>query len=295
MINVITRGKRFLALMGLGLGLVSLMACSQAPLASTRPGTPDNNSGSPAPAVGAPAAQPGLSGGVSGERGNVGFASTLVSHDGRITGISVSGQGQVSGAPDLATVTLGVEALRDTVQAARDDAAAAMNQIITLLKDRGIADRDIQTGFFQIHPRYDREGQNITGFQVTNQVNVKIRDLSAVSGIIDEVVALSGNLTRFQGISFSIENTKPLEEQARAAAVEDLTAKANQLATLTGVELGNLISITETGGLTPFREVVAAERAIFDQASAAPTPILPGEVDVMVTLQAVFAIEQQPQ
>src|ERR671914_551968 len=66
MINVITRGKRFLALTGLGLGLVSLMACSQAPLASTRPGTPDNNSGSPAPAVGAPAAQPGLSGGDSG-------------------------------------------------------------------------------------------------------------------------------------------------------------------------------------------------------------------------------------
>jgi uncharacterized protein YggE len=168
-----------------------------------------------------------------------------------------------------------------------------MNQVIAELRQQGIEDRDIQTSFFSIHQRYDREGQNVIGFTVSNQVTVKVRDLSSVGTIIDEVTAAGGDSTRFQGISFSIENTKPMEEQARAAAVADLTAKANQLADLTGVRLGSLVSITETGGVTPL-SVPMAERAFFDQA-AAPTPILAGQVDVMVTLQAVFAIEPAPE
>jgi uncharacterized protein YggE len=288
MIKAITRSKGFLTLVGLGVGLVSLMACSQAPLAST--GTADNNSGSPAPAVGAPAVQSGLNGNTAINSSNGGFAQSFISSEGRMTGISVSGQGKASGVPDLATVTLGVEAVRDTVQAAREDAAAGMNQIIALLRDRGIEERDIQTSSFNIYPRYDRDGQTITGFHVSNQVTVKIRDLNTVGSIIDEVVAAGGNLTRFQGVSFSIEDPKPLEEQARAAAVADLTAKANQLADLTGVELGNLVSISESGG---FPQPVAVERAFFAADMASQTPIVPGEVDVMITLQATFAIAPQ--
>jgi uncharacterized protein YggE len=288
MIKSITRGKRFLTLVGLGLGLVALMACSQAPLASTSTGASDNT-----PAVGAPAVQPGLNGNVSTNGSNAGFAQTLISGDGRIMGISVSGQGEASGAPDLATVSLGVEAFRDTVQAAREDAAAAMSQVIAVLRDRGIEERDIQTSFFNIYPRYDRDGQNITGYQVSNQVTVKIRDLNAVGSIIDEVVAAGGNLTRFQGVSFSIENPKPLEEEARAAAVADLTAKANQLANLTGVQLGSLVSISESGGFP--HPMPAAERAFFAQDTASLTPIVPGEVDVIITLEATFAIAQQPE
>lgn len=286
MIKAITRGKRFLALVGLGLSMAAVMACSQAPLASTSTGASENTS-----AAGASVAQPGLSGNVSASGSNAGQAQTLLLSDGRITGISVSGQGEASGAPDLATVSLGVEAVRDTVQAAREDAAAAMNQVLAVLRDQGIEERDIQTSFFNIYPRYDRDGQNITGYQVSNQVTVKIRDLNAVGNIIDEVVAAGGNLTRFQGVSFSIENPKPLEEQARAAAVADLTAKANQLASLTGVELGNLVSISESGGFP--RPVAFAERAFL--AADTATPIVPGEVDVMVTLEATFAIAEQPE
>jgi uncharacterized protein YggE len=205
-------------------------------------------------------------------------------------GISVSGQGEASGAPDLATVSLGVEAVRDTVQAAREDAAAAMNQVIAVLRDRGIEDQDVQTSFFNIYPMYDRDGQNITGFQVSNQVTVKIRDLNAVGSIIDKVVAAGGNLTRFQGVSFSIESPKPLEEQARAAAVADLMAKANQLANLTSIQLGSLVSISESGGVPDAMPV--AERAALAQDTASVTPIVPGEVDVRVNLEATFAIEQ---
>jgi len=288
MIKAITRSKRFLTLVGLGLGLVALAACSQAPLASTSTGASDNT-----PAVGAPATQPGRGGNISTNGSSAGFGQAVISSDGHIMGITVSGQGEAIGAPDLATVNLGVEAFRDRVQAAREDAAAAMNQVISVLRDRGIEERDIQTSSFNIYPRYDQNGQNITGFQVSNQVTVKIRDLNALGNIIDEVVVAGGDLTRFQGISFSIENPKPVEEQARAAAVADLTAKANQLGSLTGVQLGRLVSISESGGF-PYPMPIA-ERAFAAQDAASSTNIVPGEVQVMVTLNATFAIQEQPE
>ena len=286
MIKAITKSKRFLALVGLSLGLVALAACSQAPLASTSTGTTDNTT-----AVAAPAVQPGLGGNVSTNSNSAGFTQTVLSSDGHIMGVTVSGQGEATGAPDLATVNLGVEAIQDTAQGAREDAAAAMNQIITLLRDRGIEERDIQTSSFNIYPRYDQNGQNITGFQVSNQVTVKIRDLNALGSIIDEVVAAGGDLTRFQGVSFSIENLKPLEEQARSAAVADLKAKANQLANLTDIRLGRLISISESSHF-PY-PVPVAEQALPAEDTASLTPLVPGEVQVMVTLNATFAIQEQ--
>jgi uncharacterized protein len=276
MIKAITRSKRFLILVGLGLGLVALAACSQAPLAS----------------MGASAVQPGFASNVS-TNSSTGFAQTIISNDGHIMGITVSGQGEATGVPDLATVNLGVEASQDTVQAAREDAAAAMNQVIAVLQDRGIEERDIQTSSFNIYPRYDQNGQNITGFQVSNQITVKVRDLNALGSIIDEVVTAGGDLTRFQDVSFSIENPKPLEEQVRAAAVADLTAKANQLANLTGVQLGQLVSISESVSF-PY-PVPFAEKAFAGQDAASATPVVPGEVQVMVTLNATFAIQEQPE
>jgi uncharacterized protein YggE len=276
MIKAITRSKRFLILVGLGLGLVALAACSQAPLAS----------------MGASAVQPGFASNVS-TNSSTGFAQTIISNDGHIMGITVSGQGETTGVPDLATVNLGVEASQDTAQAAREDAAAAMNQVIAVLQDRGIEERDIQTSSFNIYPRYDQNGQNITGFQVSNQITVKVRDLNALGSIIDEVVTAGGDLTRFQDVSFSIENPKPLEEQVRAAAVADLTAKANQLANLTGVQLGQLVSISESVSF-PY-PVPFAEKAFAGQDAASATPVVPGEVQVMVTLNATFAIQEQPE
>jgi uncharacterized protein YggE len=276
MIKAITRSKRFLILVGLGLGLVALAACSQAPLAS----------------MGASAVQPGFASNVS-TNSSTGFAQTIISNDGHIMGITVSGQGETTGVPDLATVNLGVEASQDTAQAAREDAAAAMNQVIAVLQDRGIEERDIQTSSFNIYPRYDQNGQNITGFQISNQITVKVRDLNALGSIIDEVVTAGGDLTRFQDVSFSIENPKPLEEQVRAAAVADLTTKANQLASLTGVQLGQLVSISESVSF-PY-PVPFAEKAFAGQDAASATPVVPGEVQVMVTLNATFAIQEQPE
>lgn len=279
--------RKLLALIGMGLALVFLVACSGQTPSPIANASPNGNQSNP---TGAPISNPGSPGNssTSTERNGARLTPTYVSNNGRVTGIIVSGQGRATGAPDMATINLGVEATRDTVQAARDDAANAMNQVIDVLQEQGVAERDIQTRFFNINPRFDREGRTITEFQVSNQVTVKVRDLDNVSTIIDEVVAAGGNLTRFQGINFSIENTKPLEREARSAAVDDLRAKAQQLADLSGVQLGDLVSITETGGAMPL-DVAVAERA-FAESAGAPTPIMAGEMEVTITLQAVYAI-----
>jgi uncharacterized protein YggE len=198
-----------------------------------------------------------------------------------------------------------------------------MDRVIGVLKARKVADRDIQTRHFNIAPRYssrkitrcvDGTGpgaptrvprieirpsepkgecfeeyqQVILGYQVTNQLTVRLRDLNAIGGIIDAATEAGGDLTRLQGISFTIDDSRALETQARAAAIADLQAKAKQFATLTGVKLGRLRFITETAGPVPIRAL--GERAIA-AAAAAPTPISAGELEVVVTVQGVFAIE----
>ena len=225
------------------------------------------------------------------------------------TGIWVTGRGEAAGVPDLATLSFGVEAFAGTVGEASAAAAVATAQMLSVLRSKGVADRDIQTRSFNINARYTtrevtrcvgpaaRQGaasdcevhheQVIVGFEVTNQLTARVRDLDAVGGIIDDVAEAGGDLTRFQGVGFSIEDTRALEDQARAAAVADLLAKANQIASLAGVKLAAPFFITEAGGLSPF---AVSERAAFASALAVPTPILGGEVEVVVTLQAAFDI-----
>ena len=129
----------------------------------------------------------------------------------------------------------------------------------------------------------------IVGYQVSNQVTVKVRDLNSVGNVIDQVTEAGGDLTRFQGISFTIEDDEALRDEARVAAIEDLLAKSRQVANLTGVGLGQLVFITESGG--PVQAQFQAERAFAVSAMAAPTPIIAGELTVVVTMQAVFEIQ----
>ena len=252
-------------------------------------------------------------------------------------GIWVSGRGEATAVPDLAILNLGVESFGSTVAEARGDAAEAMGRVMKVVAGRNIADRDVQTKFFNINPRYSTrkitrcvepdkpasgaettvqrvppgvpEGPTLDarartrgecfeerervliGYQVTNQLTVKLRDLDGIGELIDQVTEAGGDLIRFQGINFTIDDTKELQDQARAAAIEDLKAKANQVADLSGVKLGALINIAETVG--PQRPVFEnLERAAFAVASAAPaTSISTGELEVVVNMQALFAIE----
>ena len=130
----------------------------------------------------------------------------------------------------------------------------------------------------------------LIGYQVTNTLTIKVRDLDNMGGIIDGVTDAAGDLTRINRVSFTIEDTKPLQIEAREEAIADLLTKANAMARLAGVELGNLVYLTETGFGVPqsFARLEAAPA--FGFAAAQATSILPGELDVRVNVQGVFNI-----
>jgi len=305
-VALVGNSLRVLIVLALGLGAMLLSGCS------VEPSPPPGSQGGPQTAPASPLARQ------AGQAGAV----NLVGADSS-TGIWVTGRGEATATPDLAILNLGIEAFATTVQQARAEAAAAMDRVIGVLNARKVADRDIQTRHFNIAPRYSsrkitrcadgpgtstpgttpRPGgrpeakgecfedyqQVILGYQVTNQLAVNLRDLNAIGGIIDAATEAGGDLTRLQGISFTIDDPRALEAQARTAAIADLQAKAKQFATLSGVKLGQLRFITETAGAVPIRPL--AERAIAAAPAAAPTPIQAGELEVVVTVQGVFGID----
>jgi uncharacterized protein YggE len=216
-------------------------------------------------------------------------------------GIWVSGQGRITLEPDLAVLNLGVEASAKTVADARDQAATAMDAIVLSLTANGVELKDIQTRFFNISPQYEftqvtqngirTNKQVLIGYRVSNTVAVKIRDLGAVGPIIDDVADAGGDLTRINGIRFTVEDTAPFLVELREAAVADALAKAGQFARLAGVSLGRLEFISESGSARPQARAVE-EFAVMSMAAAAPdTSISGGELEIALTVQAVFGIQ----
>ncbi len=130
----------------------------------------------------------------------------------------------------------------------------------------------------------------LIGYQVTNTLTVRVRDLDNMGGIIDGVTDAAGNLTRVNRVSFTIEDTKPLQNEAREEAIADMLAKANAMARLAGVELGNLVYLTESGGAVPQSFARLESAAAFGFAADQSTTILAGEMDVNVNVQGVFGI-----
>lgn len=232
-------------------------------------------------------------------------------------GIHARATGTVSGTPDLAILNLGVESVEDTASEARAAAAEAMDGVMTVLMEAQIEDRDIQTQYFSIHPRYESvrvtecdedkggsvgrlgEGENcitrweqeLVGYSVSNQVSVKIRALDQAGTIIDQVTDAAGDLVRVDGISFTIEDIDPLRDEARNEALAKLRQNAEGLAELAGVGLGRLVHLQEsTAYVDPFQPVFA--RVAFGEESAADTSISAGEQDVSVSVSAVYLITE---
>ena len=205
------------------------------------------------------------------------------------TGIVVNGRGEIDVVPNVAVVNLGIEAHGATVAEARNQAAAAAENLHDSLRKNGIAAEDIKTTDLSISPRYDYRNDGsepkIIGYTVTNTVTVKVRRMADASRVIDDAVDAGGNMTRMNGIFFEIAEAKELREQARAKAVQEARRKAEQLAALSGVELGIPISVEEVSVNIP----MPPGRYMMDGAAEA-TPIEPGTATVSVDVRVRWAI-----
>ena len=207
-------------------------------------------------------------------------------------GIWVNGQGKVTAVPDIATLRLGIEAEEASVAEAQNRAAEAMDRVMTALTRNGVAKKDIKTQNFSIRriTKWDRakEEETVVGYRVTNMVTAKIRDIDEAGTIIDAVAEAGGDLTRIDNISFSVDDPSAYYEEARREAMTEAKAKARQLAELAGVTLGKPTYISESMQI-PYPRTMMAEAVALK--AAAPTPISPGEMEISLTLQVVYAIK----
>ncbi len=208
--------------------------------------------------------------------------------------IHVTGQGEASGKPDLAEVNAGVQTFAKTVIDASRQNQAVVEKIMQALGEQGIEARDIQTSNYSIWAEqdYSREGEpgkeRITGFRVSNIVHVKVRDIAKIGEVLAAVTNAGAN--SINGIQFTVQDTQQLEEEARKAAMADARARAESLASLAGVELGEVLTLSMSSA-PDYPRPYAASRVMEMADSGAPVPgIAPGQQSVRVTINATFAI-----
>ncbi|HEY4689155.1 MAG TPA: SIMPL domain-containing protein [Anaerolineae bacterium] len=205
--------------------------------------------------------------------------------------ITVVGAGSASAVPDVATAQIGVD-----TQSASPEEATRLNDeklaaILEALQTAGIDAQDIQTTYYSLYAeqRYDPGTNQPTGeftYRVSSGLSVKIRDLAKVGSILSDVVKAGAN--NISGVSFSIEETQVLEATAREKAVADAKARAESLAQLNGVELGEVAAISEV--ITGIPGPIVYERAALGLGGGG-APIQPGQLEVTMQVQVSFAIQ----
>ena len=163
--------------------------------------------------------------------------------------ITVTGEGVVAATPDMATISLGVQHVADTPEIVMMQTAQASQAVVSRLKMMGIAEADMQTSNLSLHQveNYDRNNQpRIEGYRASNSLRVQVRDLDQLGPVLTAVLQDGAN--NFGGLSFGLSEPRPAQDQARQAAVKDALAKAALYAEAAGVELGDVVSISEAGG-----------------------------------------------
>ena len=214
-------------------------------------------------------------------------------------GIWVSGEGKASVEPDIAILSLSVEARADAVADANGAAVDAMNAVMASLRANGVAERDIQTRNFNIWPEYSSElvekaGQTVersvvSGYRVSNELTVKARALDNVGEIINGAIVAGGDSIRFQNLRFTVEDTSALMPDLREKAITDAREKAEHTATVAGVNLGKLLYLAESGASSGAAEA-AFDTRMYAMAASAPA-ISQGEIEISLSVRAAFAIE----
>ncbi len=209
-------------------------------------------------------------------------------------GIQVTGTGKVSVVPDVSVLSLGVSAQAATVAEAQTQAATAMQGVMSSLRGGGVADKDIQTQNFSIQQvtRWDDKQlkEVVIGYLVVNTVTAKIRQVEKTGDIIDSVASAGGDLTRINGISFTVDNPASFYTEARNQAMADAKARASQLASLGGVKLGKPVLISESGAYNPPPIPIRVD--IGKVIGAPETPISTGQMEITLSVQVNYDIAE---
>jgi len=206
------------------------------------------------------------------------------------TRLDISATGSVSRVPDLAIISAGVVTKSTTASGAIADNAARMERVRAALKRAGIGDRDIQTSSINLNPDYRYENNQppvLTGYQASNNVSVKFRDIRNSGKILDALVAQGAN--QINGPSLTIDKPEGAYDDARTKALAAGKARADLYSRALGMRVVRLLSVSEGGGYRP--PVPTAMMAQAERSADAKTSIDPGSQDLEVTLMMSFELQ----
>jgi uncharacterized protein YggE len=214
---------------------------------------------------------------------------------GPVGSITVVGEGTVNIRPDITRANIGVEVVRNSVQEASAENKVAIEAVLEALRAQGIEERDIQTSGFSIYAeRYGPEGplpDDQVRYRVSNNVMVTIRNLDNVGTVLDAAVEAGAN--NIYGVEFAIDDPSGVEAEARASAIEDAQVKAQDLAQLNGVGLGQVVAVSEIIGMGGgYYNSNFAQGSMFQMGGGGAAPISPGELKLTMQVQVSYAIAQ---
>jgi uncharacterized protein len=208
------------------------------------------------------------------------------------TTLSLTVTGEVSIAPDMATVNFGVVSQGKTAAEAMKSGNIRMNAVMAALKSAGIAAKDIQTSNLQLNPQYNyanNQAPKLTGYEARNQVTVKVNDLEKTGPVIDAVIGAGVN--QIDQIGFGLKDNGAALDQARQKAVTILNQRAALYASATGLKLKKLLSLEEGSAPNyhpPMPYAVRAQAAMKDES----TSVSAGELQQSVTITGTFELEK---
>ena len=200
--------------------------------------------------------------------------------------ITVTGEGSVFAVPDMAVITMGASAEADTAKSAMDQTSQVTAAILDRLIEAGVAERDVQTSDLSLSPLWSNRASSdtrprIDGYQASNRVTVRVRDLTGLGAILDAV--LSDGANQLGGLSFTVSDPEPLLNDARIKAVADARARAELFAEAAGVALGPLISLHEGGVQMPRPELMGMARMADES-----VPFAQGETELRASVTLVY-------
>ncbi len=212
---------------------------------------------------------------------------------GDATLLQVSAHGETQRAPDLAEISAGVVTQNTNANTAMRNNATRMAAVVAALKQAGVADRDIQTSSVSLNPQYTDDvgssGNNqpprISGYQVSNTVNVRLREIAKTGDVLDALVKQGANT--INGPTFTIDKPDAAMDEARTNAIKQAQARADLYAAATGLKVRRIVSISESGDMTsPPRPMLMFTRANKMES----TPVAAGENTISVDLNVVYEL-----
>ena len=202
--------------------------------------------------------------------------------------ITMSGHGEVRATPDTAMLSAGVSTEGATAATALSANNTRMQAVMTGVRKLGVPDKDIRTSNFSVSPQYanaSSEAPRITGYQASNQIEVRLEDVNKLGTALDALATAGAN--QLHGVNFLIRNDTDFLSQARSAAVADARAKAETFAKAAGISLGGILSINESGNEAP-RPMYRMESVVV---TAARVPVAMGEQSVSADVTIVWEIK----